>query len=65
MGASSEPLRFANNRVVGKPLGVTLRETFRRVLLMVMDDSETAQSARVSIPRFVRRAVDTYVLSDP
>jgi hypothetical protein len=43
-------LRFAVNRVAGKALGDMLSATFRRVLLMVREDIDTARAMGVSQP---------------
>jgi hypothetical protein len=47
-GVSSFPLRFAVSRVAGKALGDMVSVLFRRVLLMVTEEIDTARARAVS-----------------
>ena len=48
MGVSSPPVRLAISLDAGKLFGVTFREIFRRELLIVRKDIETANAAKIS-----------------
>ncbi len=52
MEVSSPLVRLAISRDAGKLFGVTLRDTFRRELLIVREETETADTTKVSNYRY-------------
>jgi hypothetical protein len=62
---SSLVLLFAINRVAGKAFGDMFSVTFRRVLLMVKEEIDTARTPRVSSSSSETHKSDTYAVFDP